>query len=210
MTKTPSIECKPNGPYLIKDLETFRNSADDFIPTQPIMALCRCGGSANKPFCDGTHQSNGFSGAKQTDGSTDKRDDYRGKKITIHDNRVLCAHAGLCTEGLASVFKYGSEPWIDPDGAQVEAIVATIRTCPSGALSYSLEGAEQQAQPHAAAITVTKDGPYAVVGSVRLIGEVWGAGASAEHYTLCRCGGSKNKPFCDGAHWSIRFTDEKN
>ena len=210
MTKTPSIECKPNGPYLIKDLEAFRNSADGFIPTQPIMALCRCGGSANKPFCDGTHQSNGFSGAKQTDGSTDKRDDYRGKKITIHDNRALCAHAGLCTEGLASVFKYGSEPWIDPDGAEVEAIVATIRTCPSGALSYSLEGAEQQAQPRAAAITVTKDGPYAVVGSVRLSGEEWGAGASSEHYTLCRCGGSKNKPFCDGAHWSIGFKDEKN
>ena len=78
--------------------------------------------------------------------STDKRDDYRGKKITIHDNRALCAHAGLCTEGLASVFKYGSEPWIDPDGAEVEAIVETIRTCPSGALSYSLEGAEQKAR----------------------------------------------------------------
>lgn len=210
MIKTPSIECKPNGPYLVKDLETFRNSADGIIPTQPIMALCRCGGSANKPFCDGTHQKNGFSGAKQTDGSTDKRDDYRGKKITIHDNRALCAHAGLCTEGLASVFKYGSEPWIDPDGAEVEAIVETIRTCPSGALSYSLAGAEQQAQPRAAAITVTKDGPYAVVGSVRLSGEEWGAGASAEHYTLCRCGGSKNKPFCDGAHWSIGFKDEKN
>ena len=210
MTKTPTIECKPNGPYLVKDLENVQNSMGGILPTQPIMALCRCGGSANKPFCDGTHQSNGFSGAKQTDGSTDKRDDYRGKKITIHDNRVLCAHAGLCTEGLASVFKYGSEPWIDPDGAQVEAIVATIRTCPSGALSYSLEGAEQQAQQRAAAITVTKDGPYAVVGSVQLSGEEWGAGASSEHYTLCRCGGSKNKPFCDGAHWSIGFKDEKN
>ena len=64
MTKTPSIECKPNGPYLVKDLETFRNSADGIIPTQPIMALCRCGGSANKPFCDGSHRSIGVKDEK--------------------------------------------------------------------------------------------------------------------------------------------------
>jgi Iron-binding zinc finger CDGSH type len=92
----------------------------------------------------------------------------------------------------------------------VEAIVETIRTCPSGALSYSLDGVEQRAQPQAAAIIVAKDGPYAVVGNVRLIGESWGVGASSERYTLCRCGGSKNKPFCDGTHWSIEFHDDTN
>ena len=57
-------------------------------------------------------------------------------------------------------------------------------------------------------ITVTKDGPYAVAGGVGLTGQSWGAGASSEHYTLCRCGGSENKPFCDGTHWSIGFQDE--
>ena len=56
---------------------------------------------------------------------------------------------------------------------------------------------------------VSKDGPYDVTGSVE-IGEPRAEGASEEHYTLCRCGGSKNKPFCDGTHWSIKFTDEKN
>lgn len=210
MSQAPTIECKPNGPYLVRNLEDLRNSRGDSVPTKPVLALCRCGGSASKPFCDGTHQSNGFSGSKLVDGSADQRDNYRAQRITIHDNRAICAHAGHCTDGLASVFKYGSEPWVDPSGAEVDAIVETVRKCPSGALSYSLDGVEHRDQQREPAITVTKDGPYAVVGGVQLIDQSWAAGASTEHYTLCRCGGSKNKPFCDGTHWSIRFKDEKN
>ena len=57
---------------------------------------------------------------------------------------------------------------------------------------------------------MTKDGPYAVTGGIELAGQPRGEGASLEHYPLCRCGGSKNKPFCDGTHWSIKFRDEKN
>lgn len=210
MSQTPSVECKPNGPYVIKALENLRNSRGASIPTKPVIALCRCGGSANKPFCDGTHQKNGFSGAKLVDGSADKRDNYQGRRITVHDNRAICAHAGHCTDGLASVFKSGSEPWIDPDGAKSEAIIETIRNCPSGALSYSVDGAEKRDQQRGPAIIVTSDGPYAVIGGVQLIDQSWGEGASTEHYTLCRCGGSRNKPFCDGTHWSIGFKDEKN
>jgi CDGSH-type Zn-finger protein len=59
-------------------------------------------------------------------------------------------------------------------------------------------------------ITVTKNGPYAVVGGIESMGQIRGEGASTEHYTLCRCGGSKNKPFCSGRHWDIEFQDEKN
>ena len=209
MRQTPSVECKPNGPYLVKDLENLRNSAGDAIPTKPVVALCRCGGSANKPFCDGAHQNNGFSGDRQVDGSADKRDNYPGAKITIHDNRAICAHAGLCTDRLAAVFKYGSEPWIDPDGADVAAIIEAIGACPSGALSYSLEGREHRVPRQDPAIGITKDGPYAVVG-VALNDASWGQGAATEVYALCRCGGSKNKPFCDGTHWSIEFKDAKN
>ncbi len=208
MNQEPTIECRPNGPYLVKNLEALRNSRGDGIPTKPVIALCRCGGSGNKPFCDGTHKTNGFSGAKLTDGSADKRETYRGPSIAIHDNRGICAHAGHCTDGLAAVFKSGAEPWIDPDGAKIEAIIQTIRRCPSGALSYALDDVEERDQQREPMITVTKDGPYAVVGGVRLTGAPWGAGASTEHYTLCRCGGSKNKPFCDGTHWSIGFRDE--
>ncbi len=208
MSERPTIECAPDGPYLVRNLDDLRDSRGDRIDSKPVMALCRCGGSASKPFCDGTHQKNGFSGANLADRSADKRESYAGGSITIHDNRSICAHAGYCTDGLSSVFKLKSEPWIDPAGAAAEAIVETVRRCPSGALSYSLdgiEGADPQREP---SIKVTKDGPYEVVGSAGLSGQSWAQGASTEHYTLCRCGASRNKPFCDGTHWSIGFKDE--
>ncbi len=205
MSRIPTIQCKSNGPYLVKDLELLRNANGERITTESVIALCRCGGSKKKPFCDGTHKTNGFSGERVTDGSADRRESYKGRRITIHDNRAICSHAGLCSDKLASVFRYGKEPWIDPDGAEVEAIVAAVNRCPSGALGYSLEGAEAKPAARAPAITVSKDGPYAVEGGVQLADQRWGEGASTEHYTLCRCGASKNKPFCDGTHWSIGF-----
>lgn len=203
----PSIECKPNGPYLVKDVDDLKDSRGNRIPTEATIALCRCGGSAKKPFCDGTHKKNGFSDAKLADGSADKRESYPARRITIHDNRAICSHAGYCSDGLAAVFKYQQEPWIDPNGAAVEAIVETIRRCPSGALSYTLDGVDGPEDKREPSITVTKDGPYAVAGEAQLIGQAWGQGASKQRFTLCRCGASKNKPFCDGSHWSIEFKD---
>ncbi len=205
MSEPPVIECTLNGPYRVRNLADLRDARGDPIATRPVMALCRCGGSASKPFCDGTHTKNGFSGAKLAEPSADTCESYPAERITIHDNRAICAHAGHCTDGLAEVFKYKAEPWIDPEGSAVDAIVAAVRTCPSGALSYTLDGARGGDQQREAAITVTRDGPYAVVGGAQLLDQTWAQGASTEHYTLCRCGGSKNKPFCDGTHWSIGF-----
>jgi CDGSH-type Zn-finger protein len=205
MSERTSIRCKPNGPYVVKNLAHLHDAAGGSLATQPVIALCRCGGSANKPFCDGTHEKNGFSSARLADAGADRLESYPAGRITIHDNRSICAHAGRCTDGLATVFKYGSEPWIDPAGAAPEKIVETIRRCPSGALSYTLDGVPGADPPAEPAITVTPDGPYAVVGGPELLEAAWAQGASASHYTLCRCGGSKNKPFCDGTHWSIGF-----
>jgi len=78
---------------------------------------------------------------------------------------------------------------------------------PSGALSYSVEGVERRDQEREPAVTVTDDGPYAITGGIELLGVTLGEGASKEHYTLCRCGASRNKPFCDGSHWQIGFRD---
>ncbi len=212
----PKIACLSNGPYyLLNDLtpKVIPNiQKSDGKPCSTItgVALCRCGGSNNKPFCDGTHGKNGFSDKKLTDGALNKRVNYTGKKITIHDNRGICAHAGFCTDNLASVFKLKTEPWIDPDGDTAEKILETIRMCPSGALSYTVDGVEHRDHERAPMVTVTKNGPYAVTGDIELLDQPRGEGASTEHYTLCRCGGSKNKPFCDGTHWHIGFEDEKN
>jgi CDGSH-type Zn-finger protein len=209
-SQKPVLEPSENGPYLIKGLENLKNSKGREIPTKPVVALCRCGGSANKPFCDGTHAKIGFSGEKLSDASKDKRENYVGKRITIHDNRGICAHAGFCTDGLASAFRLGTEPWIDPNGAEAEAIIETVRKCPSGALSYTIENTEHRSQNREPLITVSKNGPYLVTGGIELKDVDQGEGASKEHYTLCRCGGSKNKPFCDGTHWHIKFKDNKN
>lgn len=205
-----AIECAPDGPYLVKNLDRFRNSRGDSLPTKPITALCRCGRSSNKPFCDGTHKQTGFSDKRVTDGRNDRRISYAGERVTIHDNRGLCAHAGYCTDGLRPVFDSERTPWIDPDGASVEKIAAIVRQCPSGALSYSLDGVEQRDRMPEPSITVTENGPYAVVGGPRLTGSGVRDGTPRERITLCRCGSSLNKPFCDGSHWDVGFKDEKN
>ncbi|MDX8386264.1 MAG: CDGSH iron-sulfur domain-containing protein [Gallionella sp.] len=199
----------PDGPYMVEALKNFANQKGP-IETSEKMALCRCGGSANKPFCDGTHAKIGFSSAKLEGRIENKRDNYQGKKIAIHDNRGICAHAGRCTDGLASVFHLNEEPWIHPDNATAEEIINTIQKCPSGALSYTVDGVEHRNRDGEPTIFVAPNGPYVVSGCPDLIGTDRGEGASDEHFTMCRCGGSKNKPFCDGSHWYNNFTDDKN
>jgi len=215
-TEKPKIASLANGPYyLLNDstpqiIANIQDSKGKPCSTVTGVALCRCGGSSNKPFCDGSHGKNGFSDEKQADATPDKRDSYAGKMITIHDNRGICAHAGICTNSLSSVFKYNEEPWINPDAATVNEIIEAIIKCPSGALSYTIDKTVHQQQDCKPMITVTKDGPYAITGNIELIGQEMGEGCSQERYTLCRCGASKNKPFCDGSHWSTGFKDDDN
>ncbi len=207
-----AIKCAPDGPYLVKADDaaavTLRvQTADgESVSTISSGALCRCGGSNNKPFCDGSHKTNGFSEARQANGEDDRRLSYVGAQITIHDNRGICAHAGYCTDNLKSVFRMGEEPWIDPDGASVEAIIDVIENCPSGALSCSVDGQEYRRKAPGPEITVIRNGPYRVC-EVELADQPLGDGATSARYTLCRCGASKNKPFCDGSHWDIGFSD---
>lgn len=205
----PSITPTRDGPYVVRDVTALSNRSGS-IEARPTMRLCRCGGSANKPFCDGTHARIGFSSAKLDGRVEDKREDHVGAGITIHDNRGICAPAGHCADALPSVFRLRHEPWIQPDGASRDEIVAAIRRCPSGALSYSIDGHEHRDREGAPAIFVSQNGPYVVSGGPDLLDTVWGEGASVEHYTLCRCGGSKNKPFCDGSHWYNGFADDRN
>lgn len=211
MADLPRIECIANGPLRVHGLTRLRSSKGAELPTQPVTALCRCGGSSNKPFCDGTHRSNGFTSAKVEGRAPDRVDTYAGKHITVHDNRSICAHAGRCTDGLPKAFRQHEEPFVDPDGDDAAKIIAIVNQCPSGALSYTLHDgpAAAAAAPQRAPLMVVTPGPYAVMGQIQ-IDQAQNAGASSERFALCRCGGSKNKPFCDGTHWSIGFKDEKN
>jgi len=205
----PTITPAPNGPYLVKDLTDLKNQKGA-IETKPAMALCRCGGSQNKPFCDGTHAKNGFNSERLPGRVPDKRENYDGNGITVHDNRGICAHAGRCTDGLPAVFRLKQEPWIDAKKADAKMVATTIQKCPSGALSYTMDGVEHRDRQADSSVFVSPNGPYVVGGGPELLGTERGEGASTEHFTLCRCGGSKNKPFCDGTHWSNKFSDPKN
>jgi CDGSH-type Zn-finger protein len=208
--KKPSIEPTRNGPFLVKDLEDFKNSKGEKIETKPLMYLCRCGGSKNKPFCDGTHVKIGFSDKKDESRLPDKIDTYKGEKLTIHDNRGVCSHRGVCTENAPKVFRVKKKPWIEPNAQDAEETTKVIKTCPSGALSFTKDGKLSKDWDRKPSISIDKDGPYDIIGYIELDDPDGNRPESKEHFTLCRCGHSKNKPFCNGKHWKIIFKDPKN
>lgn len=200
-----------NGPFLVDGTSTIARLRDgEAIGSSSPAALCRCGGSKKKPFCDGTHARNGFSDAKDPDRVPDRRDSYTSSdaRITIHDNRGLCAHAGVCTDNLASVFRLRTEPFVDPDGATAEQIAAVVRQCPSGALSYSLDGVVEGGISDSPSIGFAPGGPYILRGGVDLVDVEIPEGSITDRCALCRCGASQNKPFCSGAHWYVDFDED--
>lgn len=210
----PKIVCLPNGPlYLLSSQEKFevenlQNSNGEKFSNIRGVALCRCGTSKNKPFCDGTHNTIGFTSKKINKNLDPKKKDYAGQKITIHDNRAVCCHSAICLRTLSSVFDINKNPWINPNADDVQKIIEAVKKCPSGALSYTIEGKEYKDFDNKPMITVSKNGPYVVTGGIELLGEQFMDGVSREHYALCRCGASKIKPFCDGTHLQIGFREK--
>jgi CDGSH-type Zn-finger protein len=205
----PLVVFTKYSPYLLVDLENFKDAEGNPLQTQPVMSLCRCGKSAMKPYCDGSHSKIGFVGEKSPKRTQDKVKSYAGRDITIHDNRGVCAHDTSCTILLPAVFDIGRRPWINPDGASVREIIETVEKCPSGALSYSIGSRRYQALDREPCLTVAKNGPLHLTGGIRIKDDQRNKPESKEHCTLCRCGESENKPFCDGTHRDINFDDSK-
>src|SRR5262249_37746172 len=205
------VHAERNGPYLVTNVPRLIDHLGAEQRPAPQLALCRCGNSAIKPLCDGRCAATGFTDAKDPKRVPDRRDIYDGQQITIYDNRGICQHSGFCTDRLATVFHTGTEPFVPPSGGRMDEIIRAVRDCPSGALSYAIDGAEARGQAdwggtRKPAIEITKDGPYRITGGIPLLGadgapEPRAAGSSPEHYALCRCGHSQNKPFCIGMPW---------
>lgn len=130
--------------------------------------------------------------------------EYTNGEITVYWDPDKCIHSRKCINGLPQVFDRNKKPWINMKGASSEEIMKVIDRCPSGALSYKKSG---EGQKPSAEILVMKNGPLLVKGSCMLIDrddkEIAGCGP----FALCRCGGSKKKPFCDGTHAKIGFDD---
>jgi CDGSH-type Zn-finger protein len=204
----PEIKPSQHGPLLVTNIETFTGPNGEALPTSPEMALCRCGQSKNKPYCDGTHARVGFTSERDPSRTPDGVVDYPGADIKVHFNKLQCSASEECAHGLPKVFEHGRNPWIEPRHASAEEIVAVIQRCPSGALRYTHKdkvGPEHSGPP---SIRVRRDGPYEVRGGVPLRSGFWLEQATHQIYTLCRCGKSKNKPFCDGSHWRVNFKDD--
>ena len=206
--ETTIIEERENGPLVVKHLSNLHLADGSPAECKPVMALCRCGHSKNKPFCDGTHREIGFESAPSDVASKDKIHSYEGGEVTVYYNRLLCSHAGECGRRAANIFNPKERPWIQPDNGTVEQVQEVIAACPSGALRWSPSGAGPESMSaEEVSITIEKNGPYRV-SNIPVSAAYWAEGQTEKKYVLCRCGKSGNKPFCDGSHSDEGWTDD--
>ena len=132
---------------------------------------------------------------------------YAGDGIEVFWEPKLCIHVRNCVRGLPGVFDPERRPWVEVDAAEADAIAATILTCPTGALHFRrLDGGEQEAAQAETTVEPRPDGPLFVRGRVRIVDDEGRLIREDTRLALCRCGGSANKPFCDGSHRRIGFS----
>lgn len=216
-----------NGPYRVSGGLPLRketigtNPAGESVqwtpgavyPAQSRYLLCRCGQSGHKPFCDGTHAKVGFDGTE-----TASRRPYleqatriQGPTMSLTDAEPLCAFARFC-DPHGKVWSLVQEK----DPAAREDFTRQSCDCPSGRLVAWDNASGQPIEPkYEPSIVLIEDPAQGCSGPIGLRGGVQLVGADGFEYevrnrmTLCRCGASKNKPFCDGTHASIGFSDER-
>jgi CDGSH-type Zn-finger protein len=184
------------------------------VPSSKKYALCRCGRSGTKPFCDGTHARVGFDGTE-----TASRESYEsqagridGPTMVLEDNEKLCAFARFC-DPHGKVWNLVK----DSDKPRAAALVVhEAGHCPGGRLVVKHRATGQAIEPHfEPSIGLVQDTAQGVSGPLWVRGGIPVIGADGHTYevrnriALCRCGASSNKPFCDGSHASIRFNDLK-
>ncbi|MDR1696827.1 MAG: CDGSH iron-sulfur domain-containing protein [Rickettsiales bacterium] len=222
--KLPYIKVTRDGPYMLfgaskiseKIILTDENGVSvkygdgrTFqIKSDPV-ALCRCGKSKNAPFCDGSH-SMGFDGQESAPFTPimeqPSAEAIRGPKQTLLDNQNYCAFARFCDRG--------GRIWnlVMSDGAAENKLAAAeANLCPAGRLlmfTNSGESLEDKDEPQ---VHVIEDDGLKISGPLWIRGGIRVEAANGKSYevrpkqTLCRCGASANKPFCNGAHASIKF-----
>lgn len=125
-----------------------------------------------------------------------------GQSVDLVFEAKRCIHARHCVLSQPDVFKANVVgPWIDPDATTTEGLVTVAHMCPSGAIQYRRhDGGPEEGPPPVNLVQLRENGPVGVRADILLDGKPIGYRA-----TLCRCGASKNKPFCDGSHHDIEF-----
>ncbi|HEY2864179.1 MAG TPA: CDGSH iron-sulfur domain-containing protein [Casimicrobiaceae bacterium] len=181
------------------------------FPRQQQYALCRCGHSAHKPFCDGTHGRVGFDGTETASRAPyrEQAKVIRGPAMTLTDAESLCSSARFCDPN-GSVWNLVNSTEQDASGR----FTRQTCDCPSGRLVAWENATGQRIEPrYEPSISIVQDpangcsGPLWLRGGVPLFSDDGFAYEVRNRMTLCRCGASNNKPFCDGSHVSTGFND---
>ena len=221
------VQIVENGPYMVSGalplskLVIGANQAGESVDWQPgkkyppkeTYALCRCGHSANKPFCDGSHAKVAFDGTE-----TASREKYldqakviRGPAMSLTDVESLCAFARFC-DPHGQVWNLVEKS--DKPAAKKHFVEQTC-DCPSGRLVAWDNNTGKPIEPvYEPSLCLIEDPAKKCAGPIWLRGGVQLTGADGFGYevrnrvTLCRCGVSRNKPFCDDSHAAIAFSDE--
>ena len=132
---------------------------------------------------------------------------YEGEQADVFWEGALCIHIGECGRSSGDLFVDGREPWCQPDLTTVDDAVDVVERCPSGALTYlRKDGGAAEAASERNVVTVVYNGPLYVRGDLEIAGGEDSPGVRTRA-ALCRCGESKNKPFCDNSHEKVSFRD---
>ena len=198
------VSLAENGPYLVEGDFQLRDALRKRLDTGGAVELCRCGESKSKPFCDNIGCETGLEAGDE--GGPSQPRVYADDSISVSWHGAICIHDGACVFGAGDVFDPRRRPWVDLSNVDPERIAGVIRGCPSGTLHYRRLGGGDDEQPERpATIVATRNGPYFLRGDIEIVA------ASGEHLhaclraALCRCGASRNKPFCDNNHAMINF-----
>jgi len=221
------IKVTKDGPYVVSANVPLRAETSvpnkDGIPekwedhgeikSEGECRLCRCGKSKNKPFCDGSHMA-GFNGTEtaQKIKFDDEAETYEGYGVDLKDCEIYCSSGRFCDKGIG-VWQ-AAENSSDPENKKLA--IEEACNCPSGRLVVIDKKTGETIEPKfAPQISVTQDEAADVSGPLWVKGGIEIESADGEKYekrnrcTICRCGKSSNKPFCDGSHISTRFNDKE-
>jgi CDGSH-type Zn-finger protein len=223
-TTAAKVQVSKDGPYLVsgglalhtetigtnKEGESVKWEPGAKYPTKASYALCRCGHSAEKPFCDGTHAKVGFDGTETASRAPylEQAKVMKGPAMSMTDAEGLCAFARFC-DPKGQVWNLVNQT--DKPGARQD-FVREACDCPSGRLVAWDNVTGKPVEPkYDPSIALIEDPAKGCSGPVWLRGGVQVVSADGFKYevrnrvTLCRCGASQNKPFCDGRHAAVGF-----